>query len=108
MNVRLKKLRKFQGLSQKEFGKILNISQNHISSLENGNREMTSRLINEICSKFCVNKEWFITGKGEMFKDIKSLDALDNPEIKEFTQLFLQADAETKKYIVKLIKKTLH
>ncbi|XZM35433.1 helix-turn-helix domain-containing protein (plasmid) [Clostridium perfringens] len=108
MNNRLRELRKSHGMSQKEFGDILNISQNHVSALENGSREITSRLINDICSKFCVNKDWFLNGKGNMFKDIKSLDDIEDPEIKEFAQLFAQADSETRKYIIGLIKKTLH
>lgn len=67
MNERLKSLRKSLGLNQKEMGDRLKLSQTHISSLENGAREVTDRIISDICRLFNVNENWLHTGEGEMF-----------------------------------------
>ncbi|MGO0907702.1 helix-turn-helix domain-containing protein [Clostridioides difficile] len=107
MNNRIKELRKAKHLSQKEFGEALNLSQNHISSVEKGIRTITERTISDICDKYNVNKEWLLTGHGEMFKDI--LEGLDikNKEIEEFARLFYEVDDETKEYVIGLMQKTL-
>lgn len=107
MNKRLKEIRLSKGLSQKEFGNYLNLSQNHISSLESGARSVTSRIITDICSIFHVNREWLTTGKGEMFKDELEELNIKDPEIEEFVRLYLQADQDTRKYIKGLMEKTI-
>lgn len=85
---RLKDLRNKLGLSQKDFGTMIHLSQDHISSLENGRRNITDRTINDICDKFNVNEEWLRHGKGEMKKDItEDVDAPD--EIKILLKKFL-------------------
>lgn len=69
MNNRLREIRKERHLSQEEFGKKIGIeSRAHISALENGNRTITDRIINDVCREFNVNEEWLRTGKGEMYK----------------------------------------
>ncbi len=60
-------LRKTLGFNQKEMGDKIKLSQTHISSLENGAREATDRIISDICREFNVNEQWLRTGEGEMF-----------------------------------------
>lgn len=67
MNERLKSLRKILGLNQKEMGDRMRLSQTHISSLENGAREVTDRILSDICREFNVNEVWLSTGEGEIF-----------------------------------------
>lgn len=76
MNNRLKLIRKHFGINQKEMGDKIKLSQTHISSLENGAREITDRIISDICREFNVNEHWLRTGEGEMFvqKQTFSLD----------------------------------
>lgn len=70
MNTRFKTIRIEKHLSQEEFGKRIGIeSRSHISALENGNRTITDRIINDVCREFNVNEQWLRTGKGEMFKE---------------------------------------
>lgn len=107
MNERLKQIRKSQNLSQKQFAELLSLSQNYISYLEKGVRDLNDRVINEICKEFNINKEWFLTGKGEMFNDILDSFDIEDKEIKEFVKLFLESDEETRIYIKGLMKKTL-
>lgn len=69
MNKRLKEIRTFNNMSQEEFGKKIGIeSRAHISALESGNRNITERIINDVCREFNINEEWLRTGKGEMRK----------------------------------------
>lgn len=68
MNERLKELRLILGLSQEEFGLKIGIkSRAHISSLENGTRNITDRIVGDICSSYNVHEEWLRNGNGEMF-----------------------------------------
>ncbi|MET1838536.1 helix-turn-helix transcriptional regulator [Clostridioides difficile] len=107
MNTRIKELRQIKHLSQKEFGKSLNLSQNHISSIEKGVRTVTDRTINDICDKYNVNKKWLLTGQGEIFKDVLEGFNLDNSEVEEFVRLFYEVDSETREYVLGLMQKTL-
>ena len=71
MNERLKEIRLTMNMSQEEFGKKIGIeSRAHISSLENGNRNITDRIINDVCREFDVNEAWLRTGAGEMFEQL--------------------------------------
>lgn len=68
MNERLKEVRLSLGLSQEEFGVKIGIkSRAHISLLEGGSRNLTDRIINDICSAYLVNEEWLRNGTGNMF-----------------------------------------
>ena len=71
MNERLKNLRISLNLSQEEFGDRIGItSRSHISSLENGKRTLTDRIIKDICREFGVNELWLRTGEGEPTKKL--------------------------------------
>jgi len=70
---RLKQIRTHFGLSIREFAKKINYSHSLYGQVEYGNREPTERILDLIIAKFNVNKEWIITGKGEMFSEIKDL-----------------------------------
>lgn len=68
MNERLKDLRNSLSLSQEEFGERVGIkSRAHISLLENGTRNLTDRVISDICREFNVNEDWLRYGQGGMF-----------------------------------------
>lgn len=71
---RLKQLRKFQKMTQKEFGEKIGVSGDTISSIETGKVNLTDRNISLICEKFNVNEEWLREGTGEMFcRDEKTI-----------------------------------
>lgn len=109
MNNRIKQVRKDKKLSQVEFGKSLNISQNHISSIESGVRVATDRIISDICRIYSVNKEWLTTGKGEMYKDPLAPFVIEDEEIKDFLKSFLQMDefmqTKIKEMVIHMSKK---
>lgn len=42
-------------------------SQNYLSSIEKGHRDVTEKIIKIICFEFNINEEWLRDGTGEMF-----------------------------------------
>jgi len=105
LNERIKEIRKEKKLSQKEFAKNINLSQNHLSSIENNVRSTTERIINDICKTYNVNKNWLLTGEGEMFKDPLDPFIIKDEELKEFFKDFLAMDKSIQEDIINLVKK---
>lgn len=84
MNNRLKEIRLSLKLSQEEFGNHIGIeSRAHISALEKGNRNITDRIIKDVCREFNINEEWLRFGTGEMHKSSKDNTANIISEILE-------------------------
>ncbi|WP_338631111.1 helix-turn-helix transcriptional regulator [Clostridium baratii] len=107
MDNRLKELRKFLNLSQREFGAKLNLSPDMISLLERGKRKFTERVISDICREFNVNRNWLETGDGDMFIDILGkIDEFANAdeEVQEMVRLYMQMDSVTRAYFRKKIE----
>ena len=67
MNTRIKELRKFLKLTQKEFGSKVGLKPSTINDIEHNRCKVNERLLIALCSKFSVNEEWLRTGKGDMF-----------------------------------------
>lgn len=67
MNTRLREIRLLHKMSQEEFGKKIGIeSRAHISALESGSRNITDRIVKDICREFNINEKWLRYGEGEM------------------------------------------
>lgn len=102
MNTRVKKLRKKENLSQREFGKRIFLSQDQISLLEKGSRNLTERTINDICREFSINKDWLVDGKGDMY--LNCLNDLNiEKEVKEITNALFDLDEEDRDAISNMI-----
>lgn len=78
MNTRIKKIRKYFGMTQTEFGERIGVKGNTITNYESGNRVPTDAILKSICREFNVNEGWLRTGSGDMFmkKPEDELDAL--------------------------------
>lgn len=111
MNIRLKEIRMENKLSQEEFGKRIGIeSRGHISSLENGTKNITDRIINDVCREFYINPEWLRYGTGEMH--IQSNDKLsmyvseitdgDDDFIKDLIEVYMELDQTSKNALKKI------
>ena len=82
MHKRLKQLRIALDLSQSEFGTRIGLrSRGHISALESGMRNISDRIVSDICRVYNINEEWLRTGRGEMFVQVP--DTFANTLIKE-------------------------
>jgi len=64
---RIQKVREALGISQREFAKRIFISKSLLNNIELGSRSITDRTIQLISTEFNVNKDWLLTGKGDMF-----------------------------------------
>lgn len=68
--LRIKELRKHLGLSQDDFASKIKITHGHVSTMENGKKEVSDKIIAMICLTFGVREEWLRNGIGEMFAEI--------------------------------------
>nr|DAI91560.1 MAG TPA: helix-turn-helix domain protein [Caudoviricetes sp.] len=102
MKDRIVSIRKESGLTQEEFGKELNLSQNYVWMLESGKRAPSARTIIDLCKKFQISEEWLRTGEGEMKAPMTK-----QAEIATITaQLFHkeETDPETYNFLIELNK----
>lgn len=66
MNERLKQIREYTGLSQKEFSERIHIGSSTLAMLETGDRKIKDLHISLICTEFNIDEHWFRTGEGDM------------------------------------------
>jgi transcriptional regulator with XRE-family HTH domain len=64
---RIKLVRKTLNFSQRDFARRVYISQALLGAIELGARNINDRTIQLIVTEFNVNKNWLLTGKGQMF-----------------------------------------
>lgn len=77
MNERIKEIREYYSLSQKEFGERIELKQNSVAVVERGKRNLSERSINLICKEFSINKTWLLTGEGDMFKGLTPSEEIE-------------------------------
>lgn len=65
---RIKHLRKdILDKTQESFALELGLSRANIANIENDRIALTDRTLKDICERFNVNKEWILSGEGEIF-----------------------------------------
>lgn len=64
INNRVKNIREKLGYNQSKFSEEMNIKQPHLSFIESGKKDVTTKLIFQLVKKFNVSADWLITGKG--------------------------------------------
>lgn len=114
MKERIKTLRKILGLTQKEFGEKIGVSNFTISDIEKGKRILTERNMNLICERFNVNKEWLKKGSGDMFRPelpedefsrlLSEIEESDDDFIRDFLWSYWQLDDSGKQVIKSFLK----
>ena len=94
MNERIKEIRKSVGLSQKEFGIRIGVSDTAVSKIERGERNPSKQTIKLICKEFKINQNWLKNGFGEMFSNDQAISLDDfnklsnlNERIKELRSI---------------------
>ena len=70
MNNRIKELRKYLELSQKEFGDRIGVKQGSVAAYESGSRIPLDAIISSICREFGVSEHWLRTGEGSMLVEL--------------------------------------
>lgn len=76
VQIRLTQIRDVLGISQGAFGERIGVTRSAVCNYENGTRNLTERVIKDICREFNVNYAWLKEGIGEMF--ISSDDSVAN------------------------------
>ena len=102
MNERLIKIREELGISQREFCKNIFVSQSYYAQIESGARPLNDRIILLICSQYSVNKEYILTGKGEIFSE-----DLPDIQLKQLLEIFDKLEKPFKEYIILQVKQLM-
>lgn len=79
MKDRIFTIRKREKLSMQAFADRIGVSREAIRLLENGTTKAAERTVRDICKEFGINKEWLLTGEGDIDapkSEHTSLDAL--------------------------------
>lgn len=76
MNERVKQIRSELNMTQSEFAQLLGIGKTALSMIETGKTGLSARNRQILIQKLNVNPDWLIDGRGAMFNDRPSLQAL--------------------------------
>ena len=107
---RVKIIRKEAGLTQEKFGERLGVSKVAISKIESKVNSLSDQMCRSICREFNINKEWLLTGKGNMrtrqsmdliirLSDEYGLDPLETAILKEYIQLTPETKRRFREYL---------
>jgi transcriptional regulator with XRE-family HTH domain len=103
MKYRLKHLRKALGLTQREFGEEVGMSDVAISYMESGRTAISKQNIHLICLTFGVREEWLTNGSGDMLDDEASLTEYERQILNLYRRLSPLARKLFIEYAEKLI-----
>ena len=96
---RVKFVSKILRLSQKDFSKMIGLTQTSLSMIEVVTNVLTEKNIKLICATFNVREEWLREGKGKIFND--------SPCVKEICDILRDLTPETQKSLLVLAKELL-
>jgi transcriptional regulator with XRE-family HTH domain len=100
INARLKIIRQALKLSQRDFSKGIYLSQSSYAKMELGEK-VNSRIIELVSIKYGVNKDYLVTGKGDMF------NTRPNVKLEQIITIFNELDDVFQEYILTQIKEIL-
>ena len=99
---RIKQIRLALGLSQAKFSKgIFLKSSGYYGDIELGKVDVNPRIIELVSSIYGANKQWILTGQGEMF------DTRPDQIVQEMNIFFNQLNPNFKRYVLEQIKSLL-
>jgi transcriptional regulator with XRE-family HTH domain len=98
INERVVKVRKMMGLKQRDFAKIICVTQSTLSLIETGKQSLSKKNAKIISQSCNVNYEWLMFGVGPM----SSAPTDDEQAI--VNQVMASDDAEIKRIIVEICK----
>jgi len=98
-STRIKTVRKALKISQRDFCKGIYLSHSFYSKIETGARKPNERVYELISNRYNVNKEWLITGKGDMFSSPPP-----DVELEQLVGIIKELDPLFKEYIIRQIK----
>jgi transcriptional regulator with XRE-family HTH domain len=96
INERLKAIRTFLKLSQRDFCKGIFLEQSAYARMEQGKTKINDRIIELVCSKYHVGKAYLKDGKGEMFTDNGPPDV----KLEQLNQIFNELNGLFQDYLI--------
>jgi transcriptional regulator with XRE-family HTH domain len=102
INTRIKAVRKALKLSQRAFCHGIFLSQGFYAQIESGHKKANERIYELISTKYKVNKEWLLTGKGEMFSG-----PTPDVDLEQLIEIYKELDPLFREYIMLQIKQLL-
>lgn len=81
MNERLKEIRIYLKMTQKDFAYKIGLKPSSLNDIERGRTSVSERIIIIVCSVYKISEKWFRTGKGEMF-------ASDTSKFQSFFEIY--------------------
>lgn len=109
---RIKKIRKTLQLNQVSFAEKINLKQAAIGLIENNQRNVSDRVIHDICLMYQVNEDWLRFEKGEMFAKPDTFSLDEYAKLNGMTDLeldvikcYLQLPADVRKLVLEHFKK---
>lgn len=119
MKNRIKEIRKLSpyGKTQETFASFLGIPKQNLSSYEIGRRNPSDAVVQLICQKCGINREWLLTGTGKMniedsqeerySKNIAKLQRTDNETIMRWANAIAETNPDTLVEFEKFLKTLL-
>ncbi|WP_338630353.1 helix-turn-helix transcriptional regulator [Clostridium baratii] len=102
----IKQLRLQKGLTQEELGNLVGLKKAAINKYESGKVENIKRsTIQKFSEIFNVSPSTIMGWTSK--EDLDIINSIEDNDVKEFIELFLQLDKETQGYIKGLVSKAL-
>jgi transcriptional regulator with XRE-family HTH domain len=98
INERIKAVRKTLGISQRDFCGGIYLSHSFFVNIDTGARNSNHRVTELICTKYKANKDWLLTGKGDMFSETPP-----DMELLQLTEIIKELDPIFRDCIIKQI-----
>ena len=104
MEKRIQAVRKAKGLTLKQLGDIIGISESAVSNIERGRNKPSGSTLILLCEKLGIDREWLETGEGEMFtptteqaETAKLIESIsDSPAMRSLLATWAQLSDENK------------
>jgi transcriptional regulator with XRE-family HTH domain len=93
---RLKAIRVFLKLSQRNFCKGFFLEQSAYARMEQGKTKINDRIIELVCSKYHVSKAYLKDGQGEMFTD----NILPDVKLEQLNRIFNELNPLFQDYLI--------
>ena len=102
INERVKAVREYFKLSQRDFSKGIFMEQSSYARIEQGKITINERIIELVCSKYNVNKTYLKDGKGKML-------ANNPPDVKleQLKQIFNELNSSFQDFLINQAKEML-
>ena len=100
---RIKEIRKDNHLTQKGFGKSLDLGPLQISRYERGEQSPSVKVIEQISLKYNVTIDWLVRGPREKYSDSGETVELEEQLLEQY-RLLAEGDQELVKQIISLIR----